>query len=462
MSKLELARQLAEAGELDDSFAILSKLLEETPNNSSLLILASYIQWKAKRLPMAYHLAKRATDLSPAEPAAWINLGTACDELWLVEEAEQAYRMVLRLGATPAQKSMAYANLSALFINTGRFSEAEPMAKEALKLNPTSPKAEANLGFAMLGQRNWNGWKHYSRALGLTNRIKVKFGDEPDWDGSKDKVVALYGEQGVGDEISFASMVPDAIKDCKKVVLETEPKLKGLFQRSFPKAKVYGTRRQKEGLAWDEEDRKMDASCALGELGGFYRTTDESFTGEPYLVADPERRLMWRALFDSKKKPVIGIAWTGGVPWTAQKYRTLTLDQLTFLKSIDAHWVCLQYKDASAEIAAYKAKNPEVDLVQYPFATLTPDYDDTAALVAEVDMVVSVQTAVCHLAGALGKDCFVLLPKTSQWRYGETGDRMPWYRSVSVFRQRSLNDWHGPIGEVTGRLRKRYALQEAA
>jgi hypothetical protein len=215
-------------------------------------------------------------------------------------------------------------------------------------------------------------------------------------------------------------------------------------------------------LAWSEEDRKLDASCALGELGGFYRTTDESFTGEPYLKADPERRLMWRALFDSKKKPVIGIAWTGGMPWTAQRYRTLTLDQLSFMKSIDAHWVSLQYKDASSEIAAYKAANPGVDLVQYPFATLTSDYDDTAAMVAEVDMVVAVQTAVVHLAGALGKDAMVLLPKTSQWRYGEAGDTIPWYSSVKVYRQRSLNDWLGPIGEITGHLRKRYALKAAA
>lgn len=461
MSKLELARQLAEAGELDESFKILSKMMEETPNNAHLLILASYIQWKCKRLPLAYHLAKRATDISSGEPAAWINLGTACDDMWLTEESEQAYRMVLRLDSKPYQKSMAYSNLAALYINTGRFREAEPMAREALKHNPESPKAEANLGFSLLGQRRWEGWKHYSRSLGLNSRMKIKFGDEPDWDGSKGKTVALYGEQGIGDEISFASMVPDAIRDCGKVIIETEQKLQGLFQRSFPNAKVYGTRRHKE-LAWAEEDQKLDASCALGELGGFYRTSDESFTGEPYLVADPARRLMWRALFDSKKKPVIGIAWTGGVQWTGEKYRTLSLEQLSsVLKSVDAHWVSLQYKDASKEIAAFKARN-DVDLEQYPFATLTPDYDDTAAMVAELDLVICIQTAVAHLAGAMGKEVWVLLPKNSQWRYGESGETIPWYKSLRVFRQRSLNDWFGPLGEITGRLRKRYALKEAA
>lgn len=456
------AQTLAEAGELDESFHLINKMLEEEPNNYRLLITGSYIMWKCKRLPVAYHLGKRAVDIAPHDAAAWINYGTACDDLWLTEESEQAYKMVLRLDAEPRQKAMAYSNLAALYVNTGRFKQAEPMAREALKLNPQSVKGEANLGFAMLGQRKWEGWKHYSRSLGMPSRGKVKFGNEPDWDGSKDKVVALYGEQGVGDEISFASMVPDAIRDCRKVVIETEAKLAGLFQRSFPKAKVYGTRRQKEGLDWSVEDQKLDASCAIGELGQFYRTSDDSFTGEPYLVADPIRRVMWRHLFEAKKKPCIGIAWTGGMPWTAQKYRTLTLDQLSFLKDLDAHFVSLQYKDAEKEIAAYKSQNPGVDLVQYPFATLTNDYDDTAAMVAELDLVIAVQTAAIHLAGGLGKEAWVLLPKTSQWRYAESGETIPWYKSVRVFRQRSLNDWHGPIGEVTGRLRRRFHALEAA
>lgn len=456
MNSIDLARRYAEAGELDESFRIISKLMEDKPNQPGLLILGSYIQWKAKRLGMAYHLGKRAVELAPHDSAAWLNLGTACDDLWLTEESEDAYRMVLKVATNNAQKAMALSNLSALYINTGRFGKAEPLALEALKLNPNSPKAEANLGFALLGQRKWAGWKHYSRALGMQSRQKIKFGDEPDWDGTPGKVVALYGEQGVGDEISFASMIPDAVKDCKRVILETDEKLKGLFQRSFPMAKVYGTRKQK-ALDWAEEDQKLDASCAIGELGGFYRLSDASFTGEPYLEADPARKLMWKALFASKRKPCIGIAWTGGVQWTGLKYRTLQLEQLKgVMQSIDAHWVSLQYKDAGKEIEAFKKVNPGIDLVQYPFATLTPDYDDTAAMVAELDLVICIQTAVAHLAGGLGKDVWVLLPKNSQWRYSESGDKIPWYKSLRVFRQRSLNDWHGPLGDITHHLRKRF------
>jgi len=272
-----------------------------------------------------------------------------------------------------------------------------------------------------------------------------------------------YGEQGVGDELSFASMLPDMQKDCAKVIYSCDKKLEGLMRRSFPGIKVYGTRKAKaeDGMVWDTEDTKFDASIALGELGQKYRTKDEDFTGEPYLVADPDKRAMWRTMFDRKKKPCSGIAWTGGIPQTGRRFRTLTLEQLTpILSSLDAHWVSLQYLDAEKEIREYKRAHPEVDIVQYECATMTKDYDDTAAMVAELDLVICIQTAVAHLAGGLGKECWVLLPKNSQWRYGEKGRTMPWYKSLQVFRQRSLNDWIGITGEIVGQLRKRYKKPE--
>lgn len=465
MSALDKARGLCESGHLDDAWDICESILAENPNHAPSLILGSYIAWKANKFVIGYSFGKRAVDVAPAEGLAWLNLGINANSLWRMEEAESALKTAVRLAQDKELRGMANMNLSGLCIDFGRFEEAEHYAREALKLSPMSPKAKANLGFGLLGQRKWEGWKYYSYSLGLRNREKMKFGEEPDWDGAPGRVVAFYGEQGVGDEISFASMLPDAIRDCRKVIFSCDKKLEGLFRRSFPKAKVYGTRKAKaeDGVQWDAEDRTIEASLALGELGCLYRTTDESFTGEPYLVADPERRLMWRTLFAQKKKPVIGIAWTGGIEGTGRRFRTLKLTDLSsVLKSIDAHFVVLQYKDAAREVDEFKRANPSVDIVQYGFATLTPDYDDTAALVAECDMVICIQTALAHLCGALGKECWVLLPKNSQWRYGTKGESMPFYQSLRVFRQRSLQDWFGPVGEITGLLRKRFSLKAAA
>jgi len=143
---------------------------------------------------------------------------------------------------------------------------------------------------------------------------------------------------------------------------------------------------------------------------------------------------MWKGLFSQQGRPVIGIAWTGGVPWTADRFRTLTLEQLLPLfRSVDATWISLQYKDASREIREFKRNYPEIDIRQYSFGTLTDDYDDTAALVAALDKVVAMQTSVIHLAGALGVECHCLVNRYAQWRYGDR-KTLPWYQSVKLYR----------------------------
>jgi len=456
------AMKLCEAGNSDKAWGIAEMLMDQDPNSAAAVSLATYVSWKMHKLSLSYQLAVRATQIGPLIPTTWMRLGIAANEIWQVDASETAFKTGLRIAQRKEEKAALEINYSALLLDTGRFKEAEEHARRAVELNPGSPKAQANIGLAMLGQRNWKGWELYSNTLGLPGRRQMKYADEPVWDGTKGKTVVLYGEQGIGDELSFTSMLPDAIKDCGRIILDCDAKLENLFKRSFPGVKVYGTRWERV-LNWDAEDRKPDFSVALGELGKFYRQTDESFTGKPFLVADPIRRQMWRTEFDKKKKPVIGIAWTGGMPWTGEKFRTLSLEQLKpLLSSVDAHWVSLQYKDASKEIEEFKKKNPSIDLVQYSWATLTKDYDDTAALVSEVDMVICIQTAVAHLSGALGKECFVLLPKNSQFKYGESGDTMPWYNSLRIFRQRSLKDWTGPIGSIIHALRQRYGQTRAA
>jgi ADP-heptose:LPS heptosyltransferase len=183
-----------------------------------------------------------------------------------------------------------------------------------------------------------------------------------------------------------------------------------------------------------------------------FRSKPEDFPGKPYLKADPERRIQWRALFDTLRKPVIGIAWTGGLNNTGKKKRSLKLEDLEpIFRSIDATWVSLEYRDRDDEIQAFYEKTG-IQIHQWKRATRTEDYDDTAGLVAELDLVVSVSTAVIHLAGALGKDCWVLVPNKPRWFYLLEGE-IPWYKSVKLFRQKQNGEW--PIEEVSRLLKLR-------
>jgi len=457
------AHRLCEEDRANEAWGIAEMLMDLHPHAASSLVLAAFVAWKMRKFPLAYQLAIRATQLGPATFMAWFRLGISAHELWRADEAEEAFKTALRLARETGERAATELNYSALLVDTGRYQEAEERARRAVELNPSSEKAKGNLALALLGQRKWEGWDLYGSTLRLPGRRVMQYAGEPAWDGTKGKSIVLYGEQGLGDEIQFSSMLGEAIRDCVKVVVDCDEKLAGLFRRSFPKAKVYGTR-WKRVLEWDKEDRTPEASLPLGELGRFYRRTDASFPGTAYLVADPVRRSQWRHLFDGKcrhgkKKPVIGIAWTGGMPWTGEKFRTLELAQFKPLfEAVDAHWVSLQYKPAVKEIASLGGR---YDLAEYSWATLTGDYDDTAALVAEVDLVVSIQTAVCHLAGALGKECWVLLPAYGQWKYGMTGN-VPWYESVRVFRQKAVGDWTAPIHRIRGALRERYDKEKAA
>jgi tetratricopeptide (TPR) repeat protein len=439
-----IAAALAENGNLDKAWKIVGSILNDNPHDLRALVTGSYIMQRSGSLPQAYHFARRATEIAPNEDSTWTNLGHAASQMWLIDEAERCYRRGLNVCKTAENRNVLWLNLCGLYIDTGDFEKAERYALKLLDVDPTSETAKANLGFCQLARRDWaEGWKNYRNTIGSPWRKRVRYKDEPEWDGRPGKNVVLYADQGLGDEISFASMLPDAAKLCKKLILDCDGRLEGLFRRSFPQVKVYGTRVKDE--KWAKEDRDIEASLPLGQAGEFVRTKEGEFPGTPYLVPCPDRLVQWKTLFATKKKPIIGIAWTGGVPKTNARNRKVSLDDLLPVLSLDAHFVSLQYKDAKDEIARFKAKHPEVDLVQYSWATLTNDYDDTAALIAACDYVVCIQTAVAHTAGGLGVPVSVLLPTATSWRYGTKGDSIPWYRCLNVIRQAKTGEWSKEI-----------------
>lgn len=461
LPKLMRARALLDSGRPDLAYPIADEALEANPDDAEALWVMSLVLEKSNRLPVAYHLARRITQVKPDKFSGWCVYGRIADQLWRITEAEAAYKHALRVTSDPREKALALSNIGALYINIGQFSAARALLIQAKELDPKFDHMRHNLGISQLAGHEWaEGWANYAHSLGTEARKKNQYAGEPEWDGATGKNIILYGEQGVGDEIAFASMVPDALERAGQVVLDCDPKLAGLFRRSFPEAKVYGHRFAKAFVA-DAAD-KPEASLSFGGLGALFRDSDQSFPGTPYLVPDPDRAFMWRSLFEKKAKPAIGIAWSGGVRHTGERFRRWTLDDmLPIFRAVDAHWVSLQYKDASDEIARFRAKYPEIDLVQYRQATLSEDYDDTAGIVAALDRVICVQTAVAHLCGALGKECWVLVAKTSQWRYGEEGTSIPWYKALRIYRQARLGEWEPVMLEVAGDLGGRIVVEES-
>jgi hypothetical protein len=410
------------------------------------MILAAHIFIDTGRIGLAHAIMQRASVLAPDLPVVWNNLGIVNDEAQDLDEAERCF--IKALNRDPNDE-LALSNLAHVYLRKGEPKKSLNCSEKAFGLNPKIPEVKFNIGQAKLMLREWKeGWEGYEHNLGKHRGRKERlFGNIPRWTGHNGLTVVAYGEQGIGDEISFASCIPDLMRE-NNVIIECDHRLQKLFQRSFD-VPVYGTRYLKGAVEWPLQ-HDIDATVAFGSLPGFYRNSDESFPGTPYLVADPERRLQWKALLASlgpKKK--VGIAWSGGIKKTGKEARSIDIEEMLPILRQDAIFISLQYRSAPELLEIYEKYGIVVH--HWPHATETDDYDDTAALVAELDLVISVQTSIVHTAGALGTPCWALLPKAPLWRYGVEGSDFPWAKSVKLYRQHGA--WINSISEVATDLR---------
>ena len=184
-----------------------------------------------------------------------------------------------------------------------------------------------------------------------------------------------------------------------------------------------------------------------------YRREEADYKGQPYLVADPDRVTQWSALLGSLgPEPKIGIAWSGGSPLTQQATRRLDLEQLVPLLRIpNVHWVSLEYRDRCDDLEALRARR-SIMVHDWPWGTQTDDYDDTAALVASLDLVISVPTTVVHLAGALGVPTWCMVHESPNVHYAGSGGRLAYYGDTVELIRRSDGDWGSAIKTVAGKL----------
>jgi Flp pilus assembly protein TadD len=440
-NKAYLAGDYPRAGAMAETY-----LLEHPDDAQALTILAACLK-QGNRVAVAYHLARRATELRPDRSETWVCLGHCAQNLWRMDESLSCYRKALQRAQTTAQKALYNNNIGSVYLDLGQFEKAEGFVRESLKLDPNEKNTRHNLGLCLLAKREWEeAWKWYSASIGSSYRAEFRYGKEPTWDGKPGGTVVVYGEQGLGDEICAASAAPDILKAQTqaggRLILDCDKRLENLFRRSFPGATVHGTRWEKQ-LAWPEGDRKIDASISGFEVLKHFRKSEADFRSGAFLVPCPDRTAMWRAYFQKKRKPAIGIAWTGGTWKNAGSYRKVPLkDWQPIFDSIDAHWVSLQYKDAAAEIEG-------TPVTQYPWATLSKDYDDTAAMVAALDLVISVPTTVVHLSSALGVPTIAMKAPTPCWKFA--GDSLAFHPDAKLIA--NSGDWKVTVRETADAIR---------
>lgn len=323
-------------------------------------------------------------------------------------------------------------------------------AIEALRGHIEDAEIDWNYAILCLSQGNFaEGWPLYEARLLRSFESPRRPYPFPDWDGTPldDGTLLIMAEQGLGDEIMFASCYADAVARASRCVIECSPRLERLFARSFPGAQVVGHARG-DADPWLQSYPGITRQIHAGSLPRYFRPRREAFPSHNgYLQANDVQIADWRArLARHGEGPCVGIAWSGGLRHTRRALRSIPLsDFARLLRLPGAQFVSLQHDDdgsGARELAALSGAPVHF------FAEALADLDDTAALVSALDVVITVCSTVVHLSGALGVRTWVLTPGVAEWRYLDRGEAMPWYPSVRVLRQSETGKWNGVIERV--------------
>jgi hypothetical protein len=372
------------------------------------------------RLGLAISLLERAGKGMPQDDI-FANLAIAYKQSGQHNKCVAMFKEAIK--HDPSAKVLA--DYAALFVNVGTPQEAIKHSQKALNKDPNCHMAHWNMGLGKLELGMWDtGWDHFEHSL-FTNppmRIDRHIADKPYWDGTPGKKLAIYGEQGLGDEIMFASILPDVMRD-NTVIFECHERLETLFKRSFD-IPIYGTREKHfQQISWPN-DHEIDAQVSLGSLGQYYRRSREAFPGTPYLKAESAPR---------GDKFRVGISWTGGMKPGRIRVREIPLTMWYPILNNSCEFISLQYTECHDEIDAVNRLGGH-DIIEMDDIVKAHDYYETAKLVKSCDLIISCATSLYHLAGALGVRTWLMAPNKPAWREGFSGP-IPWYRSVRVYRQ---------------------------
>ncbi len=404
------------------------------------------------RLASAAESYRRALEFEQNHVAALANLGLALRDLG---EPAQALPVLDRALAASPDHVEALFNKALALVDLDESAEAERLLDWALSLDPDFAHAHLQRAFMLLKRRDFAaGWREYAWRVRIPEVDRWQDYPYPFWQGEAlaGKRLLVQAEQGLGDHIMFASCLPDVMTSAQHVMVECDPRLAKLFARSFPRAAVYRYRAAGEP-DWSRE-AAPDYRIRYGDLPRMLRNRETDFPRHAgYLVTDPVRVAAWHqrlaALGPGLK---IGISWRGGTPATGQARRSIALDDWwPVVSTSGTHFVSLQYGNVDAEIAELKTRRGKV---VHSWANSDAGMDDVAALIASLDLVITVCTTAAHLAGALGKATWVVVPVVAEWRYLHQGSSIPWYPQLRLFRQQELNQWGSVLSTVKAELER--------
>jgi len=384
-----------------------------------------------------------ALALEPDSPIILNNRGVCYFSLELFDDAIQSYKKSV---AFDPRHVVAHNNLGNAQIKLFQLEEALNSYDQALALDPSYVEAYWNKALALLQLGRFaEGWVlHESRWAKPSFQPIVRHFSQPMWDGSfsiAGKILLLHAEQGLGDTLQFVRYVELLLALGACVVLEVQAPLVPLFNGMFA---VVALVKQGDPLP------PFDCHCPLMSLPLAFQTTLSSVpSADPYIRSSSEKELFWAKKLAPTSQLRVGLVWSGDPRHQNDKHRSIPLVELMAALPMGCSYVSLQSEIRDSDRHALEGSN---DLVH--FGSELKDFSDTAALCAQMDVVVCVDTSVAHLSGALGKPTFLLLPYNPDWRWLLERTDSPWYPTMQLYRQAQLGSWQSALEKVNADLLK--------
>ena len=443
-----LGLTLIDLGELKTALINLKKVIDLKPEYSQAFFNLGIVFRKLGKRIEALENFQKSINLKPDYKRAYNLIGVTLAEIGRYEESLKNFQLAINLDPSYAE---AYNNLGNILKELGRFQESYRYFQKAIDLKPDYADAYNNLGRALM--LNFDFQKAFELMEWRLRREEKNFiplnTSKPRWDGFTKHRVFVWREQGIGDWIMFSSMIPELHASVEKVIVECDPRVIPLFQRSFSEEIQFITDRTEIS----EDD--YDSHLPIGSLPFHFRKELDDFkkSSQGWLQADPTRTQKTRQkIIKAETQKIIGISWKTYSLSLNSYLRNIKLEDLLLpLKDLDFIFVNLQYGDVSEEITNLKA-NHGIDVLEIPDLDVFNDIDGLAAIISACDYVISIDNLNPHLAGALNVRTQLLLPYAADDRWGHKTSKSYWYDSITIYRQKEPGNWKQPLFELASDL----------
>lgn len=460
---LDLGIKLASEGEYEDAVIAFCKAIELNPNysaaynNLGLVLQYSKQRYEAEACfrraidlspedPHAYNnlglvlidlgywgkaeiCLRRALELHPSHPAIWNNLGTVLEETYRLDEAEESYRRAVELEPTYSE---GHYNLGTLLRVMNRLREAEVSISTAIELRPDYLGAVLALAHLYLLQGNFEkGWEIYEQSR--PTMVAPGLSNIPKWQGEnlEGRTILLFWEYGFGDTIQFARYIPEIRKRAANIAVIVQKPLDRWIRKAYPGITVFSD--------VDAAGEQYDYICSLLSLPAILRTRQDTILPVvPFKGSNSPTVSAWTAILEqasSSSDYRVGVVWAGHPRHLNDEKRSIPFEIFqTLFKVQQITWVSLQVGSRKNDL---KETSHEI----LDFSNELVDFMETARLIESLSLVITVDTAVAHLAGSLGKKTWVLLSADADWRWQKGREDSPWYSTIRLFRQQTIGAW---------------------